>query len=263
MQFTSEMNESAKRGKLERIRSILSRPPERETAGHFDFLTDAIRSACGIIDTEAVSLHAYDPYALQIINEFPSGLILDCGAGKRSSQRDNVVCLEVVPYESTDVLSVAENLPFRDASFDGVLCLNVLEHVRDPFGAAREIARVLKPGGRLYCVVPFLQPRHGYPSHYYNMTSEGLANLFTGRLIIEQKPLLLSGLPIWSLSWFLGSYAKNLEPKVRERFLNLRVTDLMEDPMKQLDQDYVRLLPPDTCFELASTTALLARKGIE
>jgi hypothetical protein len=26
--------------------------------------------------------------------------------------------------------------------------------------------------------VPFLQPLHGYPHHYYNMTGEGLRNLF-------------------------------------------------------------------------------------
>ena len=36
----------------------------------------------------------------------------------------------------------------------------------------------MKPGGRIFAAVPFLQPYHGYPDHYYNMTAAGLRNLF-------------------------------------------------------------------------------------
>ncbi|WP_189209704.1 methyltransferase domain-containing protein [Actinokineospora fastidiosa] len=39
-------------------------------------------------------------------------------------------------------------LPFADASFDVVRCERVFQHLADPAGAAREIARVLRPGGR-------------------------------------------------------------------------------------------------------------------
>ena len=44
---------------------------------------------------------------------------------------------------------VAEALPFRAGSFDAVYLDWVVEHLPDPVGATREIARVLKPGGRL------------------------------------------------------------------------------------------------------------------
>ncbi len=42
-----------------------------------------------------------------------------------------------------------EGLPFRDGSFDRVLLMNVLDHVRDARSGLRETARVLAPGGSL------------------------------------------------------------------------------------------------------------------
>jgi len=48
-------------------------------------------------------------------------------------------------------------LPFEDESFDAVLCLHVLEHVADDFGALTEIRRVLRPEG-LAIVQPALNP---------------------------------------------------------------------------------------------------------
>jgi SAM-dependent methyltransferase len=45
-------------------------------------------------------------------------------------------------------------LPFRDASLDTVLLLEVLEHLEDDAGALREIARILRPGGKLVISVP-------------------------------------------------------------------------------------------------------------
>jgi SAM-dependent methyltransferase len=48
--------------------------------------------------------------------------------------------------------SLAEDLPFADASFDGLVGLNVLHHVPDLARATREFARVIKPGGRgVFC----------------------------------------------------------------------------------------------------------------
>lgn len=45
-------------------------------------------------------------------------------------------------------------LPFPDASFDCVTLLAVLEHLADPSACARELARVLAPGGRVVLTVP-------------------------------------------------------------------------------------------------------------
>ncbi len=44
-------------------------------------------------------------------------------------------------------LASADALPFADACFDAVLCCDCFHHFRDQDAAAREIARVVRPGG--------------------------------------------------------------------------------------------------------------------
>ena len=81
-----------------------------------------------------------------------------------------------------DVQAIA--LP--DDSEDCVLCLEVLEHVTDPFRAARELMRIIRPGGRLFLTVPFLTSYHGKgdtPDHagypdFWRFTHQGLQHLF-------------------------------------------------------------------------------------
>lgn len=53
-------------------------------------------------------------------------------------------------------------LPFRDATFDRVICAEVMEHVHDFRAAARELARVTKPGGRLAITIPTATSEHLY-----------------------------------------------------------------------------------------------------
>ena len=52
---------------------------------------------------------------------------------------------------------VDEPLPFEDATFDGVVLKDLLEHVRDPVAVVREVRRVLRPGGRVFASSPDAQ----------------------------------------------------------------------------------------------------------
>ncbi len=56
----------------------------------------------------------------------------------------------------------AFRLPFPDATFDRVICSEVMEHVHDYRGAARELARVTRPAGRIAVTVPTATSEHLY-----------------------------------------------------------------------------------------------------
>jgi ubiquinone/menaquinone biosynthesis C-methylase UbiE len=50
---------------------------------------------------------------------------------------------------TTSVVDASQPLPFADASFDLITCLDLLVHLPDPQAAVRELYRILKPGGTL------------------------------------------------------------------------------------------------------------------
>jgi SAM-dependent methyltransferase len=251
---------SWKQAKLARVRPLLRAEVEcAESAEYLNCLSVELADEFGIISTDNVSSHEYDHEALSLIERHADGIVLDCGAGLRDTYYRNVVNCEVVGYDSTDVLAVAERLPFADDTFDAVMSLNVLEHVKDPFQAARELMRVLKPGGELMCVAPFLQPLHGYPHHYYNMTRQGIDNLFAP---LSERRIEIYGAmkPIWALNWFLVRYHAGLPPESRERFAAMTVAELMAAPEALELNDVHSSLSVDACTELASAHALFARK---
>jgi ubiquinone/menaquinone biosynthesis C-methylase UbiE len=64
----------------------------------------------------------------------------------------------------------AEALPFETASFDAIVCDNVVEHVESHDAMIREIARVLRPGGDLYFDGPSrLSPKLLWSDPHYGM----------------------------------------------------------------------------------------------
>lgn len=78
-----------------------------------------------------------------------------------------------------DVVADAHDLsPFSDGEFDAFIAVSVWEHLRKPWIASAEIARVVKPGGIIYVATHFTFPVHGYPSDYCRWTDEGLKALF-------------------------------------------------------------------------------------
>ena len=118
------------------------------------------------------------------------GRLLDVGCGSKPYERlfqvEQYIGLDI-ESEGTRARAVADHFydghrfPFVDASFDAVLCNQVLEHVFNPNEFVAEMYRVLKPGGRLILTVPFVWDEHEQPVDYARYSSFGL------RALIEQK----------------------------------------------------------------------------
>lgn len=95
-----------------------------------------------------------------------------------------------------DIVSNITNMPVPDASFDAVLCTEVLEHVPDPVAALEEFHRVLKPGGSLLLTAPFCSLTHFAPYHYSAGLNRYWYEEHLGRLGIRIEEIVANG------NWF-------------------------------------------------------------
>ena len=87
-------------------------------------------------------------------------------------------------------------LPFDDATFDRVICSEVLEHLPDDRAAMRELARVLRPGGTMAVTVPRYGPElvNWALSDEYHAVKGGHIRIYRRRQLLER--LRASGLEV-------------------------------------------------------------------
>lgn len=105
-------------------------------------------------------------------------LVIDVGSGPERLGND-LVNLDVFPFPEVDIVSDATALPFATGSVDGAVSESVFEHVPRADLVAREMVRVLKPGGYFYVSAPFIHPYHASPDDFNRWTVSGLRFLFT------------------------------------------------------------------------------------
>ncbi len=78
-------------------------------------------------------------------------------------------------YRALDAIADLTAIPFPDACFDACVNIVTLEHVKQPAAVVAEMARVLKPGGRLLLIVPLEWEVHQAPHDYFRYTRYGAA----------------------------------------------------------------------------------------
>lgn len=90
-------------------------------------------------------------------------LNLGCGSFKKEGYI-NVDCYDYLNPDVTHDLNKFP-YPFDEGTFDLIEADHVLEHLNDPFGAMRELRRILKVGGRLIIKVPHFSRGLTHPEH--------------------------------------------------------------------------------------------------
>lgn len=140
---------------------------------------------CSLPTTDRVFLHTLMLEAsLKQCGVYVKGVTLDVGCGHKPYEKtffagaEKYVGMDYLTDRSQpDVVGSATDIPLGDASFDTVVCTEVLEHVPDPLKALREMHRVLKPGGYLILSAPMYWPRHEMPYDFFRYPYDGILHL--------------------------------------------------------------------------------------
>jgi SAM-dependent methyltransferase len=107
-------------------------------------------------------------------------LDIGCGSDIYGDLFPERTTLDIAKREGVkvDIIADAHNLHMvQSASYDIVLCAEVLEHLHTPEKAIAEMRRVLKPGGLLLLTTRFIFPLHDVPQDYFRYTKYGLQHL--------------------------------------------------------------------------------------
>lgn len=149
----------------------------------------------------------------QTLKKIPAGFtILDAGAGECQFRKfcghlnyvsqdfaqytgEGNVGLQTGSWDNTklDIVSDITSIPRPDASFDAIMCTEVLEHVPDPVAALKELNRLLRPGGYLLVTAPFASLTHFAPYHFASGLSRFFYEHHLGQMGYHIEDLTLNG----------------------------------------------------------------------
>ena len=168
----------------------------------------------------------------------------DAAAAEVQKARQNLVLIENMGQcRGKWAIMAADicNLPFEDAFFDLIICSEILEHVPDHRRAARELARVLKPGQNLVVTVPRTWPERicWMLSDSYHRAENGHIRIYTRkalvRLLRNAGFMPLGGhfahslhVPYWWLKCVVGPSRDDV--KLVKWYHKFLVWDMMKQP---------------------------------
>jgi SAM-dependent methyltransferase len=183
----------------------------------------------------------FAPVYEQAIRSRAHGRLLDLGCGMvpfHGMYKDLVtdtVCIDWAHSLHANphldlVADLNEPFPLPDASFDTVLCSDVLEHIAEPQAFLRETARILKPGGTLLLMVPFFYWLHEKPHDYYRYTEFGLRWLIARAGLDAGSVHPYGGYPdvcidlfckgVLKRPWLVSGFLRMLGPVARSRLMS-------------------------------------------
>jgi ubiquinone/menaquinone biosynthesis C-methylase UbiE len=171
-----------------------------------------------------------------ILRDRPRGSVLDVptGHGALASRLNalgfQVSACDLYPelFELKDVAirpgNLDTRLPYDDASFDHVVCIEGLEHIENPANAVREFSRLMKPGGTLVVSIPNIMNIEerlkwlftGYTSHFKPLSEpvrEAIGREYAG---IEEAALHVSPIGYSEIRFLLETNGFEVERAHRD-----------------------------------------------
>lgn len=159
--------------------------PVLQTSFLWEFLIDGRTPARAMTD---VAMQALLP-ALE-----GKGVILELGAAGDYYQRfvtagQTYQTSNLDPNIGCDIQLDMTSMDLPDNSVDALVSVFALEHLYDYEAVFSEQLRVLKPGGRLLLVSPFMYYYHAAPDDYFRFTSSALDHLLDPMRVLTRQPL--------------------------------------------------------------------------
>jgi SAM-dependent methyltransferase len=123
-----------------------------------------------------------------------SGRVLDLGGHRQSSYFKNMQTeqpIEIANFDAHNpgthkepsgadhIFDFEKPFPLKDATYNAVLCVNVLEHIYNYQNVIRESHRILTRGGEFHITVPFFFNIHGSPNDYFRYTKSALERMLS------------------------------------------------------------------------------------
>lgn len=198
--------------------------------------------------------YGIDRFLLEVSRSMPPGtLLFDAGAGnckyRNFFPQARTISLDMSwqhrgKYGDIDLAGDLYDIPLKNDTFDAVINVEVLEHLREPARALEEIFRVMRPGGKLYLIAPQGWEEHMIPHDYYRFTRFGLRYLFEkiGYKINSIDPL---GGYFWYLGHRVSAAYRYFFPGDRRR-----VWKILDAPLRHPARFLLRTLIPYVCFYL-------------
>ena len=168
--------------------------------------------------------------------------ILDVGCGVKPyypffrPYAREYVGVDVAGNPAADLEGTVERLPVADASFDVVLCTQVLEHCEDPDQAVRELRRVTAPGGRVLASTHGVEVYHPAPEDHWRWTHTGLERLFARNGDWERVVVEPGGGTASCLGMLVAIYVDLLAKRARVRPLARLVVAAVNRAAPALDR---------------------------
>ena len=138
---------------------------------------------------------------VKALEHFEKPIILVVGKGSDDNYlrplwavpNSRLLTSDVVSGFGSDIVCDSHALPLGRASVDCLVITHVLEHVLDPALAVDEVWRVLKPGGYVYSVIPFVFPLHAPLHDFQRFTNLGHRLLFKDFALVDLQVQMGTG----------------------------------------------------------------------